>query len=323
MLCINSPSNDPYFNIATEEYFLKNFSQDIFIIYRNLPSVIVGKHQNALAEIDVNFARSEGVSIVRRMSGGGAVYHDLGNLNFSFIKNGCVGKLVDFKGFTTPVINALSKLGVIAKFEGHNSLTVNGRKISGNAEHVYKNRVLHHGTLLFKTNLNHLARILYVDREKFVDKAVRSKRAAVSNISEFLQNSLDIEEFSDFLYREIASITPKSVGYSLSNTDIERIQELANSKYRTWEWTFGYSPLFKVERAFETDHGAFNLIVEVDRGFIVNVSIANSSIRVESMEKISRALVGCQFDEQSMAHSLVAAGIEVSLVEAITKGVFV
>ncbi|PKP36179.1 MAG: lipoate--protein ligase, partial [Bacteroidetes bacterium HGW-Bacteroidetes-15] len=177
MLCIYHRNSNPYFNIASEEHLLKRFTDDIFMLYINSPSVIVGKHQNTMAEVDYHFALENDIKIVRRLSGGGAVYHDHGNLNFCFIRNGKEGALVDFKGFTKPIIEILGKLGVEAKFEGHNSLTINGLKFSGNAEHIFKQRVMHHGTLLFSSDLQALANVLYVSIDKYSDRAVKSVRA--------------------------------------------------------------------------------------------------------------------------------------------------
>ena len=166
MLCVNQTKTDPYFNIASEEYLLKNFDDEIIMLYINEPSVIVGKHQNTLAEINYTLAKQKGLSVIRRLSGGGSVFHDLGNLNFTFIKNGTPGKLVDFKGYTQPIVDALNEIGVNAEFGGHNSLLIGGKKFSGNAEHIYKNRVMHHGTILFSTNLENLAEVLYVSSDR-------------------------------------------------------------------------------------------------------------------------------------------------------------
>jgi len=176
MLIVNRPHTDPWFNIAAEEYFLKNFQEDIFMLWQNEASIIVGKHQNTLAEINYPYVKENGIPVIRRISGGGTVFHDLGNLNFTFIQNGEKGKLVDFRKFTDPILAVLNKMGVPAVFEGKNDLRVDGLKISGNAEHVFKNRVLHHGTLLFSSVLNDLGKALKVKTDRFTDKAVKSIR---------------------------------------------------------------------------------------------------------------------------------------------------
>jgi lipoate---protein ligase len=160
MLCIYNPSTEPYFNMAAEEYLLKNFSANIFMLWRNDNAVVVGKHQNSLAEINHDFVQQNNIKVVRRLSGGGTVFHDLGNLNFTFITNGEGEELVNFRKFTQPILEVLLQLGVHAKFEGRNDLTINGLKFSGNAEHVFKKRTLHHGTLLFSSKISDLTQAL-------------------------------------------------------------------------------------------------------------------------------------------------------------------
>lgn len=240
MHCIINNNTDPYFNIASEEYFLKNFSWDCFLLYRNSPCVIIGKHQNTFSEINYEFVRENNIKVVRRLSGGGAVYHDLGNLNFTFIMNGKYGELVDFKKYTRPIIEVLKSLSVVAKFEGHNSLTVNGRKISGNAEHISKTRVLHHGTLLFSSNIEVLTSTLKIDPSKYDDKAVKSVRSQVTNISDHLKTDLNIIEFRDKILDYILSNFPGASLYELTEQDKEKIRELVEEKYSDWNWNFGF-----------------------------------------------------------------------------------
>jgi lipoate-protein ligase A len=296
MLYIQSISTDPYFNIATEEHLLKNFSDNIFFLYRNQPSVIVGKHQNAIAELDFDFVEENKIAVVRRLSGGGAVYHDLGNINFCFIKNGVAGKLVDFKGYTKPIIEALEKFGVNAKFEGHNSLMVNGKKISGNAEHVHKNRVMHHGTLLFSTDLEKLARVLYVDPNRYSDSAVKSVRARVTNLSEVLPQEISIEKFANYLMDYIKEENPGSMRYELTDTDIESIKQLIDSKYSQWDWNFGYSPSYSLQRNINSaEYGLVSVWLKVERGLIDDVEIKtqNEVLDFQCINLIPQLLI-CQ-----------------------------
>jgi len=199
MLCIKNENKDPFFNIASEEYIFRNFSEDCFMLWRSEPSVIVGKHQNTLAEINWGFIKKNDIKVVRRLSGGGTVYHDPGNLNFTFLKHGRKEKLMDFEMFTDPVIKALAKMSVIAKFEGKNDLRVNGLKISGNSEHIFRNKVLHHGTLLFDSNLDNLENAIKNEKDHYSDKAVKSIRSQVTNISSHLNNNLSISEFKELM----------------------------------------------------------------------------------------------------------------------------
>ena len=163
MLIIRRHNTDPWFNLATEEFVLKNFDEDTFMLWRNAPSIIVGKHQNTLAEINLDYVKKNNIKVVRRLSGGGAVFHDLGNINFTFIKTGENGNLIDFKKYTEPILEVLLKMGINARFEGRNDLTIEGKKFSGNAEHIWKNRVLHHGTLLFSSHMANLSEALNAD----------------------------------------------------------------------------------------------------------------------------------------------------------------
>ena len=156
MICIHLKNTNPFYCLAAEEYLLKNFDDDIFMLWQSKDTVVLGKHQNALAEINYPFVRANNVTVARRISGGGTVFHDAGNVNFAFIKNVKSPAEISFKQFTQPVVEALALLGIEATSSGRNDLLIEGLKISGNAEHVFKNRVLHHGTLLFNSDLENL-----------------------------------------------------------------------------------------------------------------------------------------------------------------------
>ncbi|MCK5693684.1 MAG: lipoate--protein ligase family protein, partial [Bacteroidales bacterium] len=184
MLCIISPYTNPYFNLAAEEYLLKSFQEDMFLLYRNRPSIVVGKHQNTLAEINLPFVQENEILVARRITGGGTVFHDLGNLNFAFFTSGKEGELVDYKRATTPIVEALKKMGLEVRLGKRNELLLKGLKISGTASHVFKQRVLHHGTLLFSSEMGKLSAALKSDKERFTDRAVKSVRSRVTNISD-------------------------------------------------------------------------------------------------------------------------------------------
>jgi lipoate---protein ligase len=249
MLCIRRDETDPYFNLAAEEYVLHHFNNDCFMLWRNGPSVIVGKHQNTLAEINYDFISKNNIKVVRRISGGGTVFHDLGNINFTFIRNGDPGKLIDFRKFTQPVIDVLATLGIEARFEGRNDLTIGGKKFSGNAEHVFKNRVLHHGTMLYEAKMTDLTNALNVDPDKFKDKAIKSVRSRVTNISEHLTTPLDIQDFITLVMNHIVSTHQDAKLYQFSEQDRNGINELVKRKYSTWEWNFGYSPKYNLTKS--------------------------------------------------------------------------
>ncbi|MDD3743622.1 MAG: lipoate--protein ligase [Lentimicrobiaceae bacterium] len=292
MLCIIRQETDPYFNLAAEEYVLKHFERDCFMLWRNDPAIIVGKHQNTLAEINLDYVKEKDIKVVRRLSGGGAVFHDLGNLNFTFVASGEKHELVDFHKSTLPILQVLLKLDIQAKFEGRNDLTIEGRKFSGNAEHVFKNRVLHHGTLLFSSEMTDLTAALKVDPEKFSDKAIKSVRSRVTNIQEHLHTPLTVLEFRDLIMQHIIETTPGAVEYSFSKDDIEAIKKLRDEKYSTWDWNFGYSPRYNFHKTIKTAGGKLEVSLEVQNGIIENARFYGDYFNMHDPADIERALEG-------------------------------
>jgi len=302
-ICINQSNSDPYFNLAAEEYFLKNFQEDFFMLWRSRPSVVVGKHQNAMAEINHEFVRVHQIPVARRLSGGGTVFHDSGNVNFTFIRNVANISEVNFKVFTIPVIEALGKLGVDAYTTGRNDLLIDGKKISGNAEHVHRNRVLHHGTLLYDSRLEALKGALKVDLSKFEDKAVQSNRSEVTNIANYLSNPISVEDFTDFLFGEISQNYPEIQVYEPTSEDIEAIEKLSIEKYQTWDWIFGYSPRYRFTNTLNTANGAISVSLLVEKGRIAEASVSGA-IQAEFSQSIVKALMGCRHDFEAMKDSL-------------------
>ena len=191
MLLINNTSTNAYFNLAMEEYFLKNTTEDVFMLWRNESAIIVGKNQNTLSEINYEYVKENNIKVVRRQSGGGAVFHDLGNINFTFISCND-NSFSDFKRFTMPIIECLEDLNIHAEFSGRNDLLIDNQKFSGNAQYNYKNKVMHHGTLLFSSQINDLSSALKVKPSKFEGKGVKSVKSRVTNISNHLKKSMTI-----------------------------------------------------------------------------------------------------------------------------------
>ena len=319
--CINQLNSDPYFSLAAEEYFLKNFQEDFFMLWRSCSSVVVGKHQNALAEINHEFVRENQIPVARRLSGGGTVFHDPGNVNFSFIRNVANISEVSFKVFTFPIIEALKELGVEAYTTGRNDLLIDGKKISGNAEHIHRNRVLHHGTLLFDSHLEALKGALKVDLSKFEDKAVQSNRSEVTNIAKYLPKPMSVEEFTDFLFGEICQNFPEFQVYEPTPKDIEAIQKLSIEKYQTWEWIFGYSPRYSFTNSLDTANGTISVNLLVEKGRIAEVSISGS-IQSEFYQKVSWTLIGCRHDFEAVKRTLARLIDDKLLLEDLISGMF-
>ncbi len=306
MLCIQDQHTDPYFNLAAEEYMLKNFTEDCFMLWRNAPSIIVGKHQNTLAEINIDYVKENNIKVVRRLSGGGAVFHDLGNLNFTFIVSGEDGNLVDFRKFTKPILEVLQKLGVEARFEGRNDLTINGLKFSGNAEHVYRKRTLHHGTLLFSAIMSDLAQALKVNPLKFTDKAVKSVRSRVTNISEHLKHRMDVEAFSHMIMDHIRENYGGDRMYAYSDDDIRAIEKLRDEKYSQWDWNFGYSPRYLFEKGLRTNGGSLEIHLNAEHGTITELRIHGDFFHRYDIDEIEKALVGVRHDPDAIRDRLTA-----------------
>lgn len=304
MLCIYHQSTDPYFNIATDEYILKNIEEDCFMLWRNDNAIIVGKHQNTLAEINFDYVRKNNIHVVRRLSGGGAVYHDLGNLNFSFTKTGKDSSLSDFEEFTRPIVAVLNQLGVPAKFEGRNDITIEGKKISGNAEHIYKNKILHHGTLLFSSAMKNVSEALRINPVKYKDKAVKSIPKRVTNISDHLKTPLTIEEFTKKIMDYIVATNEASSFYTFTDADIKAIQKIRDEKYATQEWNYGHSPAYSFSKTIRTNGGTLEMNLDVNKGIIRKAKIYGDFFNEKDISEIERNLENIMHEEGTIRHFL-------------------
>lgn len=306
MLCIHLKNTDPYFCLAAEEYLLKNFSEDIFMLWQSEKAVVVGKHQNAMAEINHRFVSENNIAVCRRISGGGTVFHDAGNVNFTYIKNVKSTAEISFKQFTEPVVKALAKLGIEATTSGRNDLLINGLKISGNAEHVYKNRVLHHGTLLFNSDLENLGQAIKVAPGKYESKAVQSNRSPVANISQFLQTPMTTGEFIQFLLDFILENSENSF-YFLNENDIQTIEKLSAEKFKTWEWNFGYSPKYSFKNVVEIEGKILKIEMVVEKGIIVELEIEGDYFMIVESISIKNGLLQTKHDFDAIKLALLAA----------------
>jgi lipoate-protein ligase A len=296
MLCIISDHTDPYFNLASEEVLLKAREEEMFLLYRNRPSVVVGKHQNTLAEINLPFVMKHGILVARRISGGGTVFHDLGNLNYAFITTGKEGDLVDYRRYTLPLIEAMKRVGLDVKLGERHELLLGGKKISGTASHVYKNRVLHHGTLLFASEMEKLTSALRTKPEHFEDRAVKSVRSEVTNIADHLADRMDIGDFQKMIYRHILDTIDGAVSYHYSQKDLSEINRLKHSKFSSWEWNFGYSPKYQFNKLLRSGASAITLHMNVDRGVIREVSIEGDFSGTGEIRTLEELLTGTLHD---------------------------
>ena len=293
MFYLVSQNNDPYFNLATEEYLLRHRSEDFFLVWISKPAIIVGKHQNTLAEINLPFVHKNQIPVARRLSGGGTVYHDDGNINFAFITNEEPGKLIDFTRHAIPVIEFLEPLGIRPIMGGKNDILVDGFKISGNAMHVFKNRVLHHGTLLFDADLENLRNALAIDTGRYSSRAVQSNRARVVNIRATLKQTLATGEFV-FLLLEYIRKRYQGERYIPDPEEIQKTEELASEKYSKWDWIYGYSPEYRFDNTFIVQHHQVKVTFTGVKGIISGFKIQSGLLSVKKCGAIARAVNGCR-----------------------------
>lgn len=306
MLCILNDNTSPYFNLALEEYLLKEFADECFMLWRNEPSIIVGKNQNTLAEINLEYVEAQGIKVVRRLSGGGAVFHDLGNLNFTFIVNDLENSFCDFSKFTAPIIAVLAKLGIKAELSGRNDLTVSGLKFSGNAQYKYKDRLLHHGTILFSAAIPDITSALRVSSEKFEGKGIKSVASRVTNIQSHLSQPLSIEEFAVMIRNHMASDRGVYTLYSLTPPDIDKVNQLVREKYATWEWNYGASPQYNLRNKARLTGGSVEVLLDVKDGTIQNARILGDFFSKYDISQIERSLSGVRHEEKAVTAALAS-----------------
>ncbi|MDX9947687.1 MAG: lipoate--protein ligase [Bacteroidales bacterium] len=290
MQCIILPSSDPYFNLAADEFLLRNSDDEYFLLSINKRSVITGKHQIPHREADTRFVTVHGIPVIRRISGGGTVFHDSGNLNFSFILNSSEGKQIDFMKYTLPVISFLASLGIEARFEGKNDLKVGGLKISGNAEHIYRNRVLHHGTLLFSADLDFLRKCIRKDTSVYETRAVSSNPSPVTNLDGMLGTVRDTTHFRDLMLEWFLAYQPGSYKSTLSDDETRQIGELAETRYKSWEWTYAYGPPYRLRKVFNYEGKEVLCDLAVQDGIIIQCLLTGHG----DLENTGILLKGCR-----------------------------
>jgi lipoate---protein ligase len=291
MLCIYLEENDPFFCLAAEEFLLKNFSEDIFMLWQSNDTVVVGKHQNVLGEINYRYIRENGILVARRISGGGTVFNDSGNLNFSFIQNVNSPQEISFKKFTEPITNALKILKIPAETSGRNDLLVKGKKISGNAQHVFKNRVLHHGTLLFNSDLDKLRNALHIIPGKYAGKAVNSNRSEVANICDYLIVPLTLKEFILHLMNYQLLFRSDNHRFIIPPSDYDEINLLASQKFRTWDWQYGYSPEYTFSNSSEVDNRKLGINLTIKKGMIISANVSGTFYQRDRIPELENLLL--------------------------------
>ena len=297
---LETNSTDPYYNLAFEEFVLLNRTEgDYLLLWQNANTIVIGKHQNAEEEINRAFVEANNIHVIRRTTGGGAVYHDMGNLNYSFITDLTDAEHLTMAAFTLPIIKALAELGVKAECTGRNDITVGDRKISGNAQRIHKNRILHHGTLLFDSNPGMVSGALQVDPTKFQSKSTKSVRSRIANIRDFLTQDTDIADFKQHLIQSLSSGGMQSE--ALSPDELAQVQALCEEKYRTWEWNFGNSPKYHRSNRARFVGGALEAKLSVDEGRITAIAFFGDFLARRPIEDVAQALIGCPFRSEDVS----------------------
>ncbi|MEK4487055.1 lipoate--protein ligase [Psychrobacillus sp. FSL H8-0484] len=308
----NKGITDPRINLAIEEYALNTMDveKDSFLLfYINQPSIIIGRNQNTVEEINTDFVEKNGIIPVRRLSGGGAVYHDLGNLNFSFLTKDDGDSFRNFKKFTQPVVDALGKMGVNAELSGRNDILAEGKKISGNAQFSTRGRMFSHGTLMFNTEIDAVVSALKVSKEKIESKGIKSIRSRVANVAELLKEPMTIEQFRSEILSSIFGGAENIQYWELTEEDWENIHKLSEQRYQQWDWNYGKSPKFNMKHTHRFPSGGVDVRLEVNKGIMEEVKIFGDFFGVGEMEEVERLLTGKPYSKQAIEEALESVDV--------------
>ncbi len=307
MLYIMNNSDDPFFNHAVEEYIVNNFDEEVFMLWINKPAILIGRNQNTMSEIELDFVKENNIEVVRRLSGGGTVYNDYGIMNFTFITYKDSNPLNDgFEKFARPVIEALNSLGVKAEFTGRNDILIDGKKICGNAQYCTHDKILHHGTLLYDGNMENLKYALKSREIKFVDKSVKSVGSRVTKIYEHMEDkSMDVLKFREYLKEYVMEIYDIEKVYNLTEEDLKEIEKIADERFRTWEWNYGKSPSYSYKNAIKYPNcGVVEYSLNIINGKIDDISIYGDFFGEKDISKVENDLNGVNFEINSINNYL-------------------
>ena len=297
MIYIESNSRDPYFNLALEEYVFEELdpNEEYFMLWQNDNTIVVGKYQNTAQEINQAFVDEHKIKVARRLSGGGAVYHDKGNLNFTFI----VGERehgLNFNQFIQPVIRTLAGLGIHAEFTGRNDITIDGKKISGNSQYVKRGRIMHHGCILVDSNLTNVSEALRPKEAKFECKSAKSVASRVTTINACSPTEITVDSFKKALTAEV--LGSGATRYELTESELEVVRNLAHEKYETWDWNYGKSGNYNYEKSQRYDFGSVEISAVIRNATIQEIKIHGDFFGNGEIAELEEALVGEPLDEK-------------------------
>lgn len=314
MYYVSMKSNDIRKNLATETYLMneKNFDEPLLLFYIEGPCIIVGRNQNTLEEINQQYVDENGIVVTRRLSGGGAVYQDLGNLCFSFVVNSDSEEFGDFKSFTQPIVDALHDMGATgAEVSGRNDILVDGKKFSGNAMYTKNGKTFSHGTLMLDVDLDVVTKALNVPEDKIKSKGIKSVRSRVTNLKPYLDNkyqNITTPEFRDILLKELfhvddlAEIADKE--YQLTDEDNAAIETIFDDVYNNWDWVYGKSPEFTLKKRQHFTNGTIDARLQIDDGKIEQITFYGDFFGSGDATELAEKLAGTRFDRQSVAKVL-------------------
>ena len=312
MIYIETGSTDVYYNFGLEYYFTveKRLPDTVFLFWRTDPTLMVGKYQNVLEEINKPYADAHGIKIVRRMSGGGTIYTDPGGWQFTFIQHHDADE-IQFQQYIVPIIDALKELDVHASFNGRNDLTIDGKKFSGNAQYRLADCIVHHGSILFDTNIEQMVASTTVDSYKILSKSIKSVRDRVTNIAEHLSAPMSPEQFKEIMVRHIMGGSRQV--YQVTPQDDARIRQLAREKFDNWQSIYGADPKFNIERTGRFSGGKIQFKIDVQKGVIRHAAVYGDFFSTVDAETICAALVGCRYERSAVLQALVTHHIDGSI----------
>ena len=303
---INLNTTEPDFNLAAEQYVFDKLPKDrnYFMLWQNSNAIIIGKFQNTLSEINEKYVRENGIKVVRRLSGGGAVFHDLGNLNFTFIADAGELENLNMKLFCEPIVETLKSIGVEAEINGRNDITIDGKKFSGNSQYLRGGRIMHHGTIMFDSDLERVNDALNVDPEKIASKGMKSVHSRVTNIRPYIKTDMKLPEFRKILLSRIAA-GADSEEYVFSPEDIAEIEKIRGERYSTWEWNYGKSPecTLKKSRRFDGT-GRIEAYISVENGLISDIAFKGDFFSKTDPEELVPALKGKKPEPEEIRSAL-------------------
>lgn len=309
---INLMTTDPAFNLAAEQYVFDCLPKErsYFMLWQNENAVIIGKYQNTLAEINRPYVEAHKIKVVRRLSGGGAVYHDLGNLNYTYITDAGELEMLNMRVFCEPIVRALAEFGVTAEINGRNDMTIDGKKFSGNAQYLRHGRVMHHGTLLYNSDLSAVSKALQVDPEKIRAKGIESVRSRVTNIRRYMKEEVPLFVFREMLLDFIRRET-ESEDYEFSEKDVREIECIRRERYDTWEWNYGKSPECTILKSGRVEGcGTIDAFITTDRGLITGIAFYGDFFSTKDPEELAQYFIGKKPDSEGFSQALEGIAVD-------------